>query len=128
MGMDQRNAGQHFEIRLCGGRWTAENLGRAFDSYKAECCSASAKAFCEGIGVQKSFKNDIRTHGDEIAHALCKLWQHRMMHLFRHWTDVVDMTDALNGYVEPQDQLAIVTRSTLKRTLDRLEAIRRVGA
>jgi hypothetical protein len=123
MAMDQQNAQQHFSINIRGGRWTMQHNGMSYDSYRAKADGSDAENFCTDLGWPKTFTAAVKTYGDHNAHALCRCWQHRMMHLFRHFVENGTVIGASTDYTEPDDARTITAESAMQR----LNQIRRLG-
>lgn len=92
----------HFAVELLGGRWTAANLGVAYDAFRGACRRGDAEAWCDRFGLQKSFRCGLRQVSEEIAHLICTEWCRKMQWLFDRWQaegDAVDYSDgALSAF------------------------------
>lgn len=97
----------HFTVELLGGRWTAANLGVAYDAFRGACRGGDAEAWCDRFGLQKSFRCGLRQVPEEIAHLICTEWCRNMQWLFDKWQaegDAVDYSDeALTAFRESAD-------------------------
>ena len=85
--MDAASTHGDFRWSIMGGRWTREHLGVNTNCYRGYAASAPAKAFCQEMGLYKSFDVSIKDAGDASAMTLVHEWSMKMQIIYATWSD-----------------------------------------
>ena len=77
--------GDPFYLIVRGGRWTLENRGVAYDSFRGVARSGAPVEFCTAARLNRSITCTASSYGDEVAVVLVEFWCARMRFFFEHW-------------------------------------------
>ena len=104
-----------FRWQIMGGRWTREHLGVNTNCYRGHAVSASSKAFCEEMGLFKSFDISIKVGGDVSAMHLVNEWCIKMQMIYDVWSESDHGNRwgrAMDGYGESPEITTIYDSAT----------------
>ena len=127
--VDGTRRGYDFKTSLLGGAWLQAKEGRAYDAFKAEARTPTAKQWCTLFSVPRSARFDVRLHGERGASVLSLSWAQKMQYFFDLWLnagspETVQYSEAdIAGFVESQDFLDFIEGAEGK-TLERAQQIR----
>ena len=76
-----------FRWQIMGGRWTREHLGVNTNCYRGHAVSASSNAFCEEMGLFKSFDISTKVAGDSSAIQPVDEWRIKMQMIYDVWSE-----------------------------------------
>ena len=71
-----------FKVKLMGGKWCKENLGKDYDSYRGCCAGKAPESWCLRFNLPRSASFSIGKYGQVSACQLARVWSHRMQHLY----------------------------------------------
>ena len=85
--MDAGSNHGDFRWSIMGGPWTQRHLGVNTNCYRGHAASAPSKAFCEEMGLFKSFDVSIKGAGDSSAMTLVHEWCIKMQIIYSTWSE-----------------------------------------
>lgn len=71
-----------FRICIRGGKWTAANVGVAFDSVRGQASGAEPARFCRLFKLAKTATFSYKLYGDRVAEGLAQFWCERLQHFY----------------------------------------------
>ena len=72
----------HFNWIIRGGSWTARHVGVAFDSFRAQACTAVGREFLARRKLQQSATFSLASYGEAACGILARFWVSRMKFFF----------------------------------------------
>jgi hypothetical protein len=113
------------------GEWTLLHHGVACDSWRAEASHDLIRAWCDNVGIRKTFTCSRALYGPTHSYELCLMWADRVQYFFRERVSEAhprpaDLARSTAAYIEPPCVASIFATGS-PATTRRAEQIRRIA-